>query len=115
MMSKMIMIAVAGTLGLAACTDSKNRIAHDGQFFRAKISKVDKQRDSFVVSVKEPGKSVKGARSAAHHKATAYCVENFGTSQIIWQVNPLDETVPLTVADNQISFQGVCPQAQHRS
>lgn len=111
-MTKLIMIAVAGTLALAACTDSKNRIAFDGQYFRAKVSKVDKQRDVFVVTVKDPAKSIDGARAAALHEATAYCVENFGTSQIIWQVDPADDEAPVTVDGNELSYQGRCPQAQ---
>lgn len=97
---------------VAGCTDSKNRIAYDGQFFRAKVSKVDKQRDVFVVSVKDPGKSIEGARLAAHHEGTSYCIENYGTSAVIWNVDPLDEEGQLTITDDRLIYQGRCPQAQ---
>lgn len=112
MIKTSVLFATVAVLGLGACTDSKNRVQFDGQYFRAKISKVDKQRDVFVVTVKDPTKSVEGARAAALHEATTYCIENFGSSKIIWQVDPMDTETPLAVADNQIVFQGRCPQAQ---
>ena len=112
MIRTIAVIVALGAATLAGCTDSKNRIAYDGQYFRAKVNKVDKQNDVFVVTVKDPTKSIKGARLAAHHEATAYCVQNFGTSDIIWVVDPLDEEVQLSVVDNQLGFQGRCPQAQ---
>ena len=103
-------VAIGATL--AGCTDSKNRIAFDGQYFRAKIAKVDKQRDVFVVSVKDPARTLEGARQAAYHEAVSYCLKNYGSSQIIWQQDPLDEEAQLQIVDNVLSFQGRCPQAQ---
>lgn len=112
MIKTSVLFAAVALIGLGACTDSKNRIQFDGQYFRAKVSKVDKQRDVFVVSVKDPTKSIEGARAAALHEATSYCVGNFGSSDIIWQVDPSDETVQLNVVDKQLTFQGRCRQAQ---
>ena len=98
--------------GLAACTDPQNRIAFDGQFFRTNVAKVDKSRDTFVLSVRNPGKSIQGARLAAHHEGIRYCVGNFGTSKIEWDVNPLDEAVPPQLEDGKLVYRGKCPQAQ---
>ncbi|MGB3247052.1 MAG: hypothetical protein WBB25_21170 [Sulfitobacter sp.] len=112
MIRTLALVATLGATTLAGCTDSKSRILFDGQYFRAKISKVDKQRDVFVVTVKDPTKSIEGARLAAHHEATSYCVKNFGSSEINWVTDPLDETTQLRIADRQVSFQGRCPQAQ---
>lgn len=111
-MIRVFVLGVAVATGLAGCSDSKNRIAFDGQFFRAKIAKVDKQRDVFVVTVKDPAKSLEGARLAARHEGISYCLENYGTSDVDWVVDPLDEEAQLTIVKDQLTFQGRCPQAQ---
>lgn len=110
-MKPIVLIAALAT-ALAGCTNSKDRVQYDGQYFRTKVSKVDKQVDVFTVRVKDPTKSINGARAAAHHEGTAYCVENFGTSDIIWNVDPLDAEAAVTVTDNTLVFEGRCPQAQ---
>lgn len=112
MMKPIVLIAALCALGLAGCSNNKNLILYEGQAFRAKVGKVDKQRDVFVVTVKDAGKSIDGARAAAHQRGTEYCVENFGTSQIIWNVDPLDPQTQITLTDNTLTFQGQCPQAQ---
>lgn len=107
---KFVSLFIVAALMVGACTDSKNRIAFDGQYFRTKVSKVDGQRDVFTVTVRDVAKSLDGARAAGRHEGIAYCVENFGSSDIDWTVGP--ETAPeaLQIIDNTIQFQGVCPQ-----
>ena len=112
MIRTLAVITAISAAALSGCGQNKNRVTYEGQSFNAKLSKVDKQRDVFVVSVKDPARSMDGARQAAHHAATSYCVETYGTSDIIWDINPLDEEVQLRVTDNQLSFRGRCPQAQ---
>lgn len=110
--SNLLFVALAAA-GLSACVEAENRIPFDGQYFRANTAKVDKQRDVFVVTVKDPTKSIDGARAAALHEATSYCLNHYGTSEIIWQVDPADDTAQVNVVDNRISYQGRCPQAQN--
>ena len=112
MMKPIVLIATLFAVGVTGCVNKENRVTYDGQYFRTKVSKVEKQRDIFVVTVKDPGKSFEGARASAHHVATAYCVSNFGTSEIIWVVDPLNKEVPLRIEGKELSFQGKCPQAQ---
>jgi outer membrane murein-binding lipoprotein Lpp len=97
---------------LAGCENLGNRQTFEGKYFRAKTSKVDKQRDVFVVNVKGVSQSEAGARQAAYHTGVSYCLKNFGASNIVWAQDPLDEEQPLRVADDQIDIQGRCPQAQ---
>ncbi|NNK16204.1 MAG: hypothetical protein HKP51_04780 [Sulfitobacter sp.] len=106
-------LAVAGMLALgvlAGCTDSKNRLAFDGQYFRVKVSKVDKQRDVFTVRIRDVARSLDGAREAGRHAGNSYCVENFGSSKIDWTVGPDTPPEELQIVDNTLVFQGVCPQ-----
>ena len=105
-------IAVVLSAGLmAGCTNLSKRIAYDGQNFRTKVAKVDKQRDVFVVTVRDVSRSVDGARQAAYHEAVSFCVASYGSSDIVWDQNPLDKDIALRVVDNTVTFQGKCPQA----
>ena len=108
---KTICTTFALTLGLlAGCTDSKNQLAFDGQYFRTKVAKVDKQRDVFTVRIRDVARSLDGAREAGRHAGTAYCVENYGSSKINWSVGPDTPPEQLQIVDNTLVFQGVCPQ-----
>jgi hypothetical protein len=100
---------VLGATVLAGCTDSKNRIAFDGQFFRAKVAKVDKQRHVFTVRIRDVDRSIDGAREAGRHAGVSYCVENFGSSKITWTVGPDTPPEALQIVDNTLIFEGVCP------
>ena len=111
MMKPIALTLLLGASVLAGCNDS-DRVQYDGQYFRAKVAKVDKRVDVFTVTIKDPTRSIEGARAAAHHEGTSYCVGNFGTSDIIWNIDPLDAEAQVTVVDNALVFQGRCPQAQ---
>ncbi|MGC1505176.1 MAG: hypothetical protein WA782_13690 [Sulfitobacter sp.] len=95
---------------LAGCSDKKNRIAFDGQYFRVKVAKVDGRRDVFAVRIRDVARSLDGARAAGLHAGTAYCVENYGSSKITWMVGPDTPPEQLQITDNTLVFQGVCPQ-----
>lgn len=110
-MIKPLVTALLCTALLGACQNQK-RVTYDGQLFRAKAKKVDKQRDSFVVRVKDPGKSLLGARQAAHHTGVTYCIRTFGSSDIVWSVDPLDRDIAPSVVDGDLVYSGTCPQAQ---
>ena len=104
----LIILAVVSAVMVAGCTAQKDRILFDGKYFSAKVSKVNKQRDVFQVTVKDPAKSIDGAREAGRHAAVSYCVKNYGSSDIEWSIGP--DTEQLTIVDNKLVFQGKCPQ-----
>ncbi len=106
--SHLIVLAVVSAVMVTGCVAKKDRVLFDGKYFRAKVSKVDKQRDVFQVTVKDPAKSIDGAREAGRHAGVSYCVENYGNSDIEWSVGP--DTEQLRVVDNKLVFQGKCPQ-----
>ena len=108
MKSHLVILAVVSAGLVAGCVAQKDRVLFDGQYFRAKVSKVNKQRDVFQVTVKDPTKSIDGAREAGRHAAVSYCVRNYGSSDIDWTIGP--DTEQLKVIDNKLTFQGTCPQ-----
>ncbi|MFC6759518.1 hypothetical protein ACFQFQ_08475 [Sulfitobacter porphyrae] len=56
---------------VAGCSDSENRFAFDGKYFRTKVKRVDKQRDVFVATVKGVSQSFEGARGPRCTRQTA--------------------------------------------
>ena len=108
---KMVFLSAAIVAGVvvAGCTDSKNRIPFDGQYFRTKVSKVDGQREVSTVRIRDVARSLDGAREAGRHAGNAYCIENFGSSEIAWSVGPDTPPEELRIEDNTLTFAGICP------
>ena len=96
---------------LAGCNDPSKQTLYDGKSFRAKSSKVERQRDVFEVTVRGVSKSPTGARQAAYHEGVSFCLAAFGGSEISWSQDPLDEEIALNVENDTIRFRGRCPQA----
>lgn len=103
-------LAAAALLTACGTTASNNRVLYDGVPFKAKAKPVDKKAAPavFYVEIKGADRSVRGAREAAHHAGTKYCVVTYGSSKIAWATDPKDETAPLTLTDGRATFQGTC-------
>lgn len=97
---------------LAACTSAEDRILFDGQFYNAKLRKIDRQLDQFTISVKPVSKSLAGALDAGRHEAISYCINEFGSSDIIWAAGPDMPEGQLTITDDTLTLQGRCPNAR---
>lgn len=96
---------------LAGCTSAEDRILFDGQFYNAKLRKVERQLDTFVVTVRPVSKSLQGAREAGLYEATVYCINAFGSSDIIWTVGPEAPEENLGIDKDTLTLQGRCPNA----
>lgn len=105
-------LACAVLLALASCgtISSGKRDLYDGVPFKAKARAIDKKADRalFSVEIKDAQRSTAGARQAAAHAGTKYCIEYYGTSRIDWVADPADETAPLTLSGGDALFQGTC-------
>lgn len=105
-------LVIAAVLVLTGCEAvvGNKRPLYDGVPFKTSAKAVDKKvsRALFSVTVKDAGRSITGARQAAAHAGTRYCIENYGTSRIDWAVNPSDENAPLTLSGGDAIFQGTC-------
>ena len=101
-------IVVASTL-VAACsgtTRNVNEVKFDGHYFAARASKSSVDPHGFSVRIRNAAKSIAGAREAARYEATIYCIEQFGTSDIIWSIGPDDEAMSLS--NGALTLAGRC-------
>lgn len=98
---------------VSACGTSvtnKSRTLYDGVPFKAKAKPIDKKTDPavFQIDIKGVERSLTGAREAAAHGGTTYCVTTYGSSKIEWANDPRNEEIPLTITDGRAVFQGTC-------
>jgi hypothetical protein len=108
-----IWTALAVCAGLVAgCTAADDRILFDGQFYNAKVRTVDRQLDVFTVNVRPVSKSLLGAREAGEYEAISYCVNSFGSSDIVWTAGPDAPDGQLTIDRDTLVLQGRCPGAR---
>jgi hypothetical protein len=107
-MRKPVIFALIAATALTACQNRKDRLAFDGQYFRSKASKVDKDFQHIDVSVKPVSASFEGALAAGEHEATRYCVLNFGTSEIIWEVGPDQKPETYQIQNDTLVLRGRC-------
>ncbi|MFL4470839.1 hypothetical protein ACERZ8_13450 [Tateyamaria armeniaca] len=106
----LVALLLIAALMLSACSGERkaDRIAFDGQFFRASAKKVDRERLDFEVTVRPVSASLEGARAAGAYEATRYCVGNFGTSDIEWTNGPDGEDGTLRIANDRLLLLGTC-------
>tara|TARA_R110002094_G_scaffold44158_6_gene56078 strand:- start:927 stop:1256 length:330 start_codon:yes stop_codon:yes gene_type:complete len=106
---KILIPVLATALVLGACSNDDGLVAFDGKFFRAKVKKVDKQRDVFTVEVRNVSQSLDGARQAGEFAGIEHCVGLFGSSDIAWKIGPNTPPEQLQIVDDRLVFEGVCP------
>ena len=97
-----------GVLALSGCSNREEQVTFDGQYYRAKVGKVDGDRQQISVEVRPVSVSLDGAREAGRYEATKYCIENFGTSDIDWIVGPDDAEESLVISDDRLTLRGSC-------
>jgi hypothetical protein len=103
--------AVVALTALAGCSDrNKEQIAFDGVVFPARVAAVDKKVSlaDFTTTVEGATASLDGAREAGRYQGIRYCIENYGTSQIVWTVGPDTPVDRLSIVDGALTFRGRC-------
>ncbi|MCA1335332.1 hypothetical protein [Pseudooceanicola marinus] len=111
--TRLALVACVG-LSLSACSRltpwaSSNRPVFDGQYFRAKVAFEKEAPAAFTVTVRDPGKSLAGAREAGRLEATTHCIAYFGDSRIEWGAsNPDAEEGALLFQDGSLVMAGTC-------
>ncbi|MEL0435987.1 hypothetical protein [Phycobacter sp. K97] len=108
----LLALAAAGALLMGCGSSFKDRTLYDGIAFKAKAKPVDKKvsRADFRVEVSKASQSYKGARLAAHHAGVTYCLTDagYGTSEIVWDVDPYDPDAELRLDGDTAVFHGTC-------
>jgi len=97
-------------LALAAgCADRGERVLFDGNYYPAKARGERDDRTEFTATARRADNGVAGARKAAVHEATRYCLRNFGTSEITWAGVPAGGEGPVYVrSGDRLSVSGRC-------
>lgn len=81
----------------------------DGERMRISAKRVSKDdRSFFTVTAGPVSRSLAGAKGAAHYGGTEYCIENFGTSNIKWEIAPSDEAADTQVNRDTLLLKGQC-------
>ena len=101
-------VLVASTLvaGCSGTIRNVNAVKFDGHYFAGRASKSTVDPHGFSVRIRNAAKSIAGAREAARYEATIYCIEQFGTSDIIWSIGPDDEAISLS--NGSLTLAGRC-------
>ena len=97
---------------LAGCTSTDDRILFDGHYYNAKLRKVERQLDQFIVTVKPVSKSLVGAREAGRYEAVTHCVNLFGSSDIVWSAGPDALEGQLNIEKDVLTLAGKCPSSR---
>ena len=95
---------------LAACTSREDRVLFGGHYFRAKAEAVDRRGDRtrFRVTVPDVAVSLEDAVQAGAYEATRYCIANYGSSRILWEIGPDTEPRQLPIEKGRLTLQGTC-------
>ncbi len=111
-LNTVLALAAAGALLMGCGSSFSDRTLYDGVAFKAKAKPVDKKvsRADFRVEVARASQSYEGARLAAHHAGVSYCLSEagYGTSDIIWDVDPYDPEAQLRLDGDTAMFHGTC-------
>lgn len=102
-------LLIGAALLVSGCEKRGERVQFEDQFFRAKASKGSNgQRESFVVEVADAASNFEGALGAGRFEATRYCINNFGTSDVDWELGPDDPPEALLSDRGRLIFRGTC-------
>ena len=104
-----VCIALVASMLVAGCSGTirnVNAVKFDGHYFAGRATKSSVDPHGFSVRIRNAAKSIAGAREAARYEATIYCIEQFGTSDIIWSIGPDDEAISLS--NGSLTLAGRC-------
>ena len=88
-------VAAGGLLGCGTSAENDHRF--EGERFRTTSRALDTaDRDQFQVTVRNADRSLEGARQAGYYEAVQYCVQGFGSSDIVWRRGPDDADLTLS-------------------
>ncbi len=103
-----LILLMTAALVMTACNQRDKDLAFDGQYYRTSTKKVGDDRALFQSEIKPVSQSLLGAREAGRHEATKYCIENFGTSNVVWTRGPDAVDGAVLVSNDTLVLQGTC-------
>ena len=102
--------ALAVLTAVTGCGDvlwNQEKVLFEGVEYKHKSSAVSRDdKRSFEVQVRPVSASMVGAREAGKYEGTRYCIQNYGNSDIKWQVGPDSQVLP--VENDTLTLRGRC-------
>ncbi len=105
---KYVGLILAAMLVLGGCAKKEEKVFFDGKFYPAKAKHGKGDRKVFVVTVRRVPQGLKGAREAGRHAGTLYCLKNFGTSEIKWEIGPDAPEALIRSKSGNLTLKGAC-------
>lgn len=97
--------------GLAGCSlFSQNEgagVSDVALQYRADLNRGEDPRD-FTVSVRNKGAGVAEVRESVRFPATRYCLERFGGSDALWEIDPITNDWAFQQSGDKLVFSGRC-------
>lgn len=101
-------LLLSAILMLGACASKDARVYFDGKYYPTKAKKASDDLKAFTVSVRRTNQGLTGAREAGRHAGIAYCIKNFGYSEIDWIRSPDAEERVLRMSNGNLVLEGRC-------
>ena len=96
-------------MALAACGQNRTNFHQfDGQTFSGRAKGEERGSASFAATVNGVSKSLDGARQAVAYEAVQYCINTYGTSDIVWQNAPDADRDALLIDGDSLTVNGIC-------
>ena len=106
---RIALVMLMAVLMLGACSEKSKRAYFDGKYYPSKAKHQSREdRKIFTATVRKAAQGLEGARAAALHVGTRYCIENFGTSKIDWIVGPKDDQSAIVSPGGNVVVSGEC-------
>jgi hypothetical protein len=104
------LISFALVAAVSACAESGTIPRFDGLQFGGRLQADREDRRAFTAQVAPVSQSLAGAREAARHEGTVYCVRNYGSSDIEWISDPDADENALQIEDDRLFVSGRCAE-----
>ncbi len=107
---KAVLSGIVVLVGLAGCAPPDNAVLFDGQRYFGRLQADSEDRRAFTATVSPVSKGLAGAREAARHEGTYYCVTKYGHSYITWTIDPDAPETSFDLSDDRLTVQGRCTE-----
>ncbi|MEM1388478.1 MAG: hypothetical protein AAGG54_12775 [Pseudomonadota bacterium] len=85
-----------------------NSVTINDTRFRTRLALSGDEKREMAITVRPVAVDPEAAQEAGRHRATAYCLQTFGSSQTDWLVGPDVPVDQVEISDGTITLQGRC-------
>jgi hypothetical protein len=109
-----VILGICALLALSACGrlfgqgEGTGEASFGGLKFDAKLTASADDRRAFTVVVREAARNIEAAQEAGRYEAVAYCLYNFGASDMEWTAGPDLPADQVVLEDGALTMSGRC-------